>query len=442
MRSPSSSGTWLSDPAHFQSPTRREFLRVGFIGGISLSLGEFFALRAAQAAEGGSGPPAEAVILIFLEGGLSHLDSFDPKPDAAIEIRGDLGTVKTNTGELFGGLFKKTAGVADKLAVVRSFTHGEAAHERGTHNMLTGYKPSTAITYPSMGAVVAHECGARASLPPYICVPAATNEFLGTGYLSSAFGPFSLGADPGSKDFIVRDLSLPAGVDETRWQRRRGLREAIDAHFRRTERGDVLDALDSFYQRAYGMLSSAQARSAFDINAEEAALRDEYGRNAIGQRLLMARRLVEAGVRFVTVLYGGWDHHKKIHDGMRSQAPALDQAYAALIRDLEQRGLLKKTLVVLSTEFGRTTRINRDGGRDHWPKAFSIVFAGGGVQGGRIVGASDPSGAEPAERPVEPADMAATLFTQIGIDPEKKLMSPGNRPIDIVRQGRFVRELV
>ncbi|MCH8807486.1 MAG: DUF1501 domain-containing protein [Planctomycetes bacterium] len=446
---PSPSGTWFADPAHFRSPSRREILKVGVLGGVGLTLGDFLMLR-------GSGfctraqadyappqtPPADSVIQIFLAGGMSHIDSFDPKPDAAVEIRGELGAVKTNTGEHFGGLLKQTAAVADKLAVIRSFTHSEAAHERGTHNMLTGHKPSPAIAYPAMGAVVSHECGTRNSLPPYVCVPDASNPTLGTGYLSSAYGPFSLGQDPADKNFTVRDLAAPGDIDEERFGRRRSLLETVDQHFRSLEKAEVLDAMDSFYQKAYGLISSKTAREAFDIAAEDAKVRDEYGRHAIGQRLLMARRLVEAGVRFVTVTYGGWDYHKKIRDGMRGALPPVDQAFAALIRDLDRRGLLSRTLVALTTEFGRTPRLNRDGGRDHWPKVFSVVLAGGGIAGGQIVGASDPSGAEPADRPIGPADLAATIFQQIGIDPTKRLLSAGNRPIDIVRHGKAIGELV
>ncbi|RMF84686.1 MAG: DUF1501 domain-containing protein [Planctomycetota bacterium] len=416
-------------------------MKVGLLGGLGLTLGDYLMLRAARGDEAPS-PAADVVIQIFLEGGMSHIDTFDPKPDAPVEIRGELGAIKTNTGEFLGGLLRHTAGVADKIAIVRSFTHTEAAHERGQHNMLTGYKPSPAVVYPSMGSVVAHEQGSRTKVPPYICVPSANNPWTGAGYLSSAYGPFALGSEPASKNFQVRDLSLPAGVDEQRATRRRALLDAVNDHFRSMEDAEPLDAMDSFYQRAYDLLSSAEAREAFNIAAENDQTRDEYGRSAIGQRLLMARRLVEAGARFVTVTYGGWDHHKGIRDAMKNRLPAVDQAFAALIADLDRRGLLARTLVVLSTEFGRTPRLNRDAGRDHWPKVFSIAFAGGGVQGGRIVGMSDPTGSEPAESPIGPADMAATIFTQLGINPDKELISPGGRPLEIVREGKVIRSLL
>jgi hypothetical protein len=441
-------GTWSDDPSHFNPPNRREFLRVGAIGCLGLSLGEYFTLSNARAedakpaASQPQGPPAEAVIQIFLGGGISHIDTFDPKPDAAIEIRGELGTAKTNTGEQFSGVMPNTAALADKIAVVRSFGHGEAAHERGTHNMLTGYRPSPAIVYPSMGAVVAHEYGPRKNLPPYVCVPGADDEFLGTGYLSSAFGAFSLGSDPGSNNFKVRDLDSPGEVDEARFARRKTLLATVDDHFRKKETSDELDAMDAFYQRAYSLISSPEARAAFDLNAEDGKVRDEYGRNEIGQRLLMARRLVESGVRFVTVLYGGWDMHTNIRDAMRGRVPPLDQAYATLIRDLDRRGLLGKTLVALTSEFGRTSRINRTNGRDHWPKVFSVALAGAGVKGGTIHGMSDPTGSEPADKPVGPADLAATIFNRLGIEPEKELMADGGRPIEIVRHGKVIQDLL
>jgi len=422
-------------------PTRRAFLKVGVLSGLGLTLGDYLRLRdahAEDAAPPAAAPAAESGGFIFLAGGLSHLETFDPKPYAPIEYRGDLGTVATNTGEVFGALCGNLAKVADKMAVIRSMSHGEAAHERGTHNMLTGYRPSPAITYPSMGSVVAHEYGPRNDLPAYICIPDAGEPRLGTGYLSSAYGPFSVGGEPADKNFAVRDLNLPQGIDTARMDRRKTLLQAVDAHFSALEKTDALSAMDSYYQRAYALISSEKAREAFNIHAEPDAAKDLYGRHAFGQRLLLARRLVEAGARFVTVVDGGWDHHVGIKAGLQGKLPPIDQGLAALIADLDQRGLLSKTLVVLATEFGRTVRLNKDGGRDHWPKAFSVVVAGGGV----IHGATDPFGSEPTKTPVSPEDLAATLFTQIGIDPARKLMSPGNRPIDIVRNGAVVRNIL
>jgi hypothetical protein len=320
-------------------------------------------------------------------------------------------------------------------------THGEAAHERGTHNMFTGYKPSPALVFPSMGSVVSHEYGPRNNLPPYVCIPNVPNEFAGTGYLSSSFAPFALGADPASNGFRVLDLNLPTGVDEGRFERRRSALEAVNDYFRAKEKSDSLQAMDTFYERAYSLVSSQPAREAFNIDAEPAEIRDEYGRNEAGQRMLMARRLVAAGVRFVTLTYGSWDLHVNIAGGMRGQMPAFDQALATLIRDLDRTGLLSETLVMVSSEFGRTPKINRDAGRDHWPKVFSVVLAGGGVKGGLIYGASNATASEPDKDPINHADLATSIYHLMGIVADKELMAPGNRPIEIVDGGKLCSDL-
>ena len=421
------------------SHSRRDFLKVGVISGLGLTLGDYFRFLDAQA-EGT--PKAESCIFIFCAGGMSHVDTFDPKPYSPIEYRGELGVANTNTGEVFGATMARMAQVADKLTVLRSVTHGEAAHERGTHNMLTGFRPSPAIVYPSMGSVVSHEFGPRNDMPAYIAIPGAGDPFMGTGYLSSAYGPFSVGGEPVSDGFQVRDLNLAGGVTPERMEGRKGLLTAVDNHFRSMEKTDVLDAMDSYYQRAYALISSQKAREAFNIAAEPSEVRDQYGRTAMGQRLLLARRLVEAGARFITVVDGGYDMHVNIKGGFQSIGPALDQGVATLVADMAARGLLEKTLVVLTTEFGRTVRINKDGGRDHWPKAFSVVLAGGGLKGGVIHGATDAYGSEPSKDPVGPADISATIFNQLGIDVRKKLMSDGNRPIDLVRDGNVIAPVV
>jgi hypothetical protein len=423
--------------------TRRDFLRVGVISGLGLTLGDYFRKLDAQAQEGTAlTAKAESAIFIFLAGGMSHVDTFDPKPYAPIEYRGELGSVPTNTGEVFGAVLPKLAQCADKIAVIRSVTHGEAAHERGTHNMLTGYKPSPAIVYPSIGSVIAHEYGPRNDLPAYIAIPGAGDPFLGTGYLGAAYGPFSVGGEPANNGFQVRDLNLPGDVSPERMELRKSLLAAVDNHFASMEASDLLGAMDSYYQRAYAMISSQAAREAFNVAAEPDAMKDMYGRHAMGMRLLLARRLVEAGARFVSVIDGGWDMHFNIKPSMQNTAPPLDQGVSALLTDLDSRGLLQKTLVVLTTEFGRTVRINKDGGRDHWPKAFSVVLGGGGIKGGLIHGSTDAYGSEPATNPVGPADIAATIYTQLGIQPDKELMSPGDRPIEIVRDFNVINKII
>ena len=424
--------------------SRRSLLTVGAVGGLGLTLGDFFHRQALGDTKNYDhiAAKAQSVIHIYLPGGMAHQESFDPKPFAPIEYRGEMGVIKSNTGETFCETIPNLAKIADKFAVVRSMTHGEAAHERGTHNMFTGYRPSPALEYPSMGSVVSHEYGPRNNLPPYVCVPNQPNEFAGNGYLSSSYGPFALGADPANKGFKVRDLTLPTDVNDDRFTRRRTALDAVNAHFARKDKSDNVQAMNTFYDRAYSLISAPQAREAFNIDAEPESLRKEYGENTAGMRMLMARRLVGAGVRFVSLTYGGWDMHTAITRGMKNQMPSLDQALAALINDLERNGLLKSTLVMVSSEFGRTPKINQTAGRDHWPKVFSVLLAGGGIKGGTIYGASNATASEPEFDPVGPEDLATTVYHQLGIIADKELMSPGNRPIEIVDGGKVVKGLL
>jgi hypothetical protein len=424
---------------HIWRPNRREFLFVGLVGSLGLTLGNAFKLRAQTP---GLKPRAESVINIFLPGGIAAQESFDPKVLAPIEYRGPLGTVKTKLDGIYlSEALKETASVADKLCIVRSMTHGEADHDRGTHNMFTGWRPSPAVQYPSMGAIVSHELGSRNDLPPYICIPTQPNSFAGTGFLGSAYGPFSLGADPAGSRFKVRDLNLPASVDEKRFAERREMRAVVDAHFSTLEQSDALAGMDSFYERAYAMMSSDKAREAFDLKKETDKLRDDYGRNAAGQRMLLARRLVEAGVRFVSLTYGGWDHHDNIRNGISNQMPSFDKAFATLIRDLDSRGLLDSTIVLITTEFGRTPKINKTAGRDHYPKVFSIVMAGGGIKKGYVHGATDPTGSEVDNDPLNVPDYAATIYHLLGVDYEKTLMA-GARPVKIIKDGEVAKGLL
>ncbi|RIK82823.1 MAG: DUF1501 domain-containing protein [Planctomycetota bacterium] len=424
---------------------RRGFLAVG-MAGFGLDLADFFAIRAAQAAQNEYETPpvvAESVIHIYLPGGLSSQETWDPKPYAPLEYRGEMKAIPTKLpGESFGELLPKSADIADKLTIIRSMTHGEAAHERGEHNMFTGYRPSPALLYPSMGSVVSHEFGPRNNLPPYICIPSASTIHAGPGYLSSSFAPFSLGDDPARAGFRVQDLNLPGGVDQARYERRLKALEAVNERFAKQTKADNVAAMSTFYERAFDLIGSPTAREAFNIEAEPAEMRDRYGRSEAGQRMLLARRLVEAGARFVTLTYGGWDHHVSIVAGMRAQLPAFDQALAALVSDLDERGLLAKTIVLASTEFGRTPKINGTAGRDHWPKVFSVVMAGGGLKRGAVIGSSGPTASEPETAPVSPEDLATTIYHQLGIAAEKELMAPGDRPIEIVNGGTVRKEML
>ncbi|MBO0698469.1 MAG: DUF1501 domain-containing protein [Zavarzinella sp.] len=437
--------TWRDDPSHFAPASRRTFLQVGAVTSLGLTLDGFLRLQAARAeteAPSKEGK-AKSVIHIFLPGGAAHQESWDPKPNAPIEYRGEMGVVPTKLeGVFFNECLKQTAQVADKLAICRSMTHGEAAHERGTHNMFTGYRPSPALQYPAFGSVVSHEFGPRNNLPPYVCIPSVPTTYAGSGYLSSKYAPFALGSDPANPGFTVQDLALPGGVDDKRFTTRKNMLSAVNDHFAAKEKSDNIAAMDTFYQQAYSLISSQKAREAFNINAEQAKLRDQYGRNAAGQRMLMARRLVEAGVRFVSLTYGGWDLHSGIKAGTQSQLPQFDQAFATLITDLNQRGLLDSTLVMVSSEFGRTPKINPTAGRDHWPKVFSVVLAGGGIKKGIVHGASDATATEPEDDPLDVDGLSQTVYHCLGISGEKKLMSPGDRPQRIVDGGKPVKELL
>jgi hypothetical protein len=289
-------------------------------------------------------------------------------------------------------------------------------------------------------------------MPPYIVVPTAGSQYLDSGYLSNQFDPFALGDDPGRPGFSVRDMSLPNGVDEARFASRKEWKELVDDHFAKTEKDDALATMDSFYQRAYGMLASPTVRDAFSLKSETEETRKLYGmaglsgplafRNSGAARFLIARRLIEAGARFVTVTFGAWDTHAYHYKGIEIQMPLLDIALSGMITDLDQRGLLDSTLVVVNSEFGRTPKVNAGGGRDHWPRVFSLVLAGGGVKRGEVYGASDALAADPAKNALSVEDYAHTLYHLIGIDAKKDLMSPGNRPQQIVMNGKVVKGLL
>ena len=410
---------------------RRNFLQMGALGAFGLNLADVLRLQASTGKPSVEGT-AKSVIHIYLPGGSTHHETWDPKYLAPAEYRGPLGSVKTSIpGIRFSENLVKTAKVADKMTIIRSMTHRESAHERGTHSMMTGYQPSPSLEYPSMGSVTAHEFGARNNLPAYVAIPSEARSG-GSGYLSNAYSPFSIGSNPESPNFKVRDLNLPTDVDTDRFKNRKSMLDIVDSNFKKHEKvSDHMRAMDTFYDKAYDIISSPKARAAFDLNQEPDKVKEQYGLNAAGQRFLLARRLVEAGTRFVTVTYGGWDHHTNIKDNVTRQLQPFDQAYAQLLIDLEQRGLLDSTLVVVSSEFGRTPKINANAGRDHWPGVFSITMAGGGVKRGFVYGKSDPNGSEVEEDPFVNDVYSATIFHLLGIDPDKDLFAPGSRPIKV-----------
>ena len=308
--------------------------------------------------------------------------------------------------------------------------------------MFTGYRPSPALSYPSTGSVVSHEFGSRENLPPYVCIPKVPNEFAGSGYLSSSYGPFGLGGDPAKGDFKVKDLTLPNGITEDRFNKRRSLLNTVDDHFRQMEKSDALSSMDNFYNDAYSLISSKEAREAFDMKKESDKTKERYGKNEAGQRMLLSRRLVESGVRFVSMTYGGWDMHSNIDKGFLKHGPDLDKAYATLISDLDERGLLDSTLVMMTSEFGRTPKINKTNGRDHYPRVFSIALAGGGITRGQVYGSSDAFATAPEDNPLSVEDLATTVYDRLGIVADKELMAPGDRPIEIVDGGKVIKDLL
>ena len=448
---------------------RRDFLRVGGLTALGFGLGDFFHLQRAFGAPRRNTPAktpytatAKACILIWLDGGPSHLETFDPKPDAPQEVRGPLSTIPTNlTGVRISECLERTAGIMDKIAIIRSMTSPLGEHSLGTQYLMTGYKPTPALAYPTFGATVAHvrsqsrenaSGGTLTALPPNIAVPNFTREVSGNGYLPSATRPFAVGGDPKRPDFKVRDLDFYEGIDLQRVSRRRQFVNALNA-FSRAKDADTSTVSDPELERAYNLITSPEAKAAFTLSEEPQEVRQQYGTdgvNGIGQSCLLARRLVERGVPFVTVNHTGWDTHQDIFTlkeryptDRNAHLPSLDRALSALIQDLTDRRMLDETLVVVMGEFGRTPKINSQGGRDHWPNVFSVMLAGGGVQGGQIVGRSDALGEFPKERPVTPSDLSATIYTLLGIDPSFELHTSDGRPVRVAPDGaRVVSELM
>ena len=425
---------------------RRSFLKVGALSGLGLTLGDYFRhqARAEQKHYESKEGKAKSVIHVTLGGGMAAQESWDPKPESPLEYRGPLGVVKTCLpGVVLSENFANMAKVADKVTIIRSMAGREADHGRASYSMHTGYRMSPALKHPSLGSVVAHEFGARNGLPAYVGVP-DVREYGGTGYLSAKYAAFGLGSDPGNPgNFQVRDLTTAANVDEARLAARKDMRGAVEDHFRSLEtKSDALGAMDEFYNQAYTLISSPQARAAFELNKEPNAMMERYGKTEPGMRLLLARRLVEAGVRFVSVAYDGWDHHAGIADNMKKKLPPLDQALAAIISDLDERGLLDSTLIMVTSEFGRTPKINASAGRDHFARVYSTMLAGGGIKRGLIYGSTDATASEPEENPVRIEDLMTTVYHQLGINADKELMAPGGRPVEIVDGGTVIKDLL
>lgn len=443
--------------------TRRDLLRVGGLTAFGLGVGDLLRSERVRAvnettASGSADRVAKArsCILIWLDGGPSHLETFDLKPDAPAEVRGPLESIATRIpGVGISECLPQTAAMLDKLAIIRSMTSPLGEHNFGTHYMLTGYKPTPVLEYPTYGAVLAHVRSQQGVLPPNIAVPSfrvGGGRMSGGGYLPTPTRPFSVGGDPAKRDFQVQDLDFYKGLDLSRLDRRRQFVNALN-QFGQISAQSAAGATDPDLERAYRLVASDKAKQAFDLEDEPQPVRQRYGNKSIGQCCLLARRLVERGVRFVTVNNRGWDTHNDLYTRLKEGytgakvgvglIPSLDLALTALISDLDDRGLLDETLIVVMGEFGRTPKLNTQGGRDHWPRVFSTVLAGGGVAGGQVIGSSDAVGEGPQDRPVTPSDLAATIYTLLGIDPQLELHTSDGRPVRIAPyEAEVISELI
>jgi hypothetical protein len=437
---------------------RRDFLQLGLGGALGLGFADVlrFQARAASAAAAAPAPAAASgkpvnCILIWLDGGPSHYETFDPKPDAPAEIRGDFKTIPTAVpGVHFSEAVPELAKVADKYTVVRSICHKDPNHGGGNHYLMTGSPTPVPVAcgafvtfHPSFGSVVSWSRGQREGLPPYVSMPSVTRSG-GPNFLGGQHAPFVIDGYPNAAGFKVRDVVLPADISEGRAATRRELRASLDGLKRYTDRlaEDPAVTFDQYFQQGVNLVLSEKAQAAFDIARESDAVREAYGRNDFAQRLLMARRLVEVGVSWVTVNYGGWDHHTKLFEAYKgNHVKNMDRGVAALIRDLDERGLLDSTLVVLLGEFGRTPKVNKDAGRDHWPHAMSVLMAGAGCPRGAIVGATDAKGYAASENVYRPEDFAASVYSKMGIDPAQILHTNTGRPVQLVNNGRRIKEL-
>ena len=425
--------------------SRRDVLRAGVCGLTGLTLADVLRGRA-QASSRGSKKDT-SVILIWKGGGPSHIDMWDLKPKAPAEFRGDFAPIGTNVpGIDIGEHLPLSAQQMDKYSIVRSVTHPDAGHESASHYLLTGYRPTNDIPaneVPSYGSIAAKERGSRREgVPAYVAVPQAPKS-TAAAYLGVAYNPFSVGADPNNDKFSVRNLTLPNGINLGRLENRRGLLQTIDTLRRESDQTGLMDGLDAFTRNAFEMVTSPAAQKAFNIGAEDARLREQYGRHNLGQSMLLARRLVEAGVTFVTVNAGGWDTHANNFEGLKkSKLPEFDQSWSALVQDLHARGMYENTLVLVWGEFGRTPRINNNAGRDHWPGAMSVVMAGGGLKMGQAIGETDAKAEYPKDRPVTPEDVLSTMYHVLGIDQNIEYENEAQRPVKVLNIGTPIRELV
>ncbi len=432
---------------------RRDCLKLGL--GALLGGGLVDSLRSRGRAEGLTARKTSS-ILVWLDGGPSHFETFDPKPNAPAEIRGEFNAIQTKIpGVLFSENMTKLAAISDKLTIVRSVRHDQNNHGAGNHYMTTGAPTRIPVScgafvsfHPSMGSVVSFERGASDGLPPYFSIPDMSRSG-GPNFLGARHAPFVVSDDPNQESFMVRDVTIPKDLDDARAINRRKMRSRLDqfVRFHDQAAGDPVIGADENYQQAVSLMTSAAAQRAFEMHREPGQIRDSYGRNAFGQQALLARRLVEAGVPFVTLYNGGWDHHSNIFPAFRTQGQKLDAVVARLIEDLDQRGMLDTTLVIVMGEFGRTPMISTlpgstTPGRDHWSSAISVLVAGCGTPRGQVIGATDPRGYAAVEKVYAPENLVSSVYTKLGINPDKILYTAAGRPTHLVSDPRPIAELM
>ena len=411
---------------------RRDFMRVGALSMAGLTVADWLKLKAhGQVQEAKA--KAKSVIQFFMLGGPTHLDTFDPKPEAGNDYCGpQKNPIQTNvSGIRISELLPLTAKQADKFSIIRSYNHQDFGHETAAYTVATGALPSGEMVYPSMGAVVSlkkgYDAGYQGGLPPYITLTTPLPWFSDTGFLGTKYQTFATFGDPNDKGFRVQGLAMAGGLTDKRLQERRTLLQSVDTLAREMDQEPAFQELDGFHQKAYSMVLG-DARKAFDLSQEKDEVREKYGRNFFGQSCLLARRLVEQGVPFITVNWGWWDTHTDNFGAVKANLPVFDKGFSSLFEELAQRGLLQGTIILWYGEFGRTPKIDWNppwnGGRHHWPYVTPAVVAGGGFRGGMVVGSSDAKGEQPKDRPVYPWDLTASIYKLLGINPTDRLPHP------------------
>ncbi len=433
--------------------TRRHALGLGLGGlwGAGVSLPKAISLKANGNDSGPLKASAKRCIMIWLDGGPTHFETFDPKPEAPTEIRGEYGTCQTTTpGIHYSEHMSRLAAISDKFALIRSIRHNQGNHGAGNHYMMTGAPPRIPVGcgayvsfHPSMGSVVSHEVGTKSALPNYFSIPKMTRSG-GPNFLGANHAPFVVPDDPNGMGFRVRDVAVPGGLTGGQFRFKSNVRSTLDRmkRYHDSAFGDPAIAIDEYYEQGLNLVLSPEAQLAFDISQEPDSMRERYYRDSFGQRCLLARRLVEAGVPFVTVYNGGWDHHRDLWNSCRDRLPRVDQSIASLISDLDERGMLEDTLVLVLGEFGRTPKINTRVGRDHWSNAMSVLMAGGGTPGGVVVGATDKKGYSAMENVKSPENFISTVYSKLGINPNKILFTPQGRPTHLVSDATPIAELM